>query len=64
MKQSSSWESDIRSDSQDISSILWDPKIHCRFHNIPPLETIFSQLNPIHIVFFLDSFQYYIPIYA
>jgi hypothetical protein len=45
------WEADSRSDSQEISRLLWKKVTHCRVHKNPPLDNILSQMNPLHILF-------------
>jgi hypothetical protein len=34
--------------TQEISSIVWQRKSHCRVHENPPLMFILSQMNPVH----------------
>jgi len=48
MKQSPSWEANWFAASQEISRILWDPKVHYLIHKCPPPVPILSQLNPVH----------------
>ena len=44
MEQSPSWEANIY---QELPCILWETKVHYRFHNSPTLVLIYSQVNPI-----------------
>ena len=48
MEQSPSWEVNRFSASQEIPSILWGPKVHCRSYKCPPPVPILNQLDPVH----------------
>jgi hypothetical protein len=44
----SPWEVNSHSASQEIPRLLWNPKVHYRVRNSPPLTPVLSQMHPVH----------------
>ena len=50
MEQSTSWEANWFSASQEIPRILWNPKVHYRIHKSPPPVPVLKQINRVHVI--------------
>jgi hypothetical protein len=48
MEQSSSWEANRFSASQEIPRILWNPKVHYRINKFLPTIYVLSHVDSVH----------------
>jgi hypothetical protein len=48
MQMSPSWEATNCAATQEFPNILWDPRVHYRVHNRPPLVLILGHINAVH----------------
>jgi hypothetical protein len=55
MDLSPSWEAANCAATQELPSVLWNPKVHYRVNKSPPLVPIPSLIHPIHTIPFYFS---------
>jgi len=60
MEQSTSWEDNCRSTSEEIPRTLWNQRLKYHVHKIQPLDPILIQMTLVHTLtpcFFMNIFK-------
>jgi hypothetical protein len=66
MEKSPSWEANNNTGGQELYQLLWNAKAYHHAHKTPPLDSIMSQMNPVHTLtlYYLNPVAYCNPTYA
>jgi hypothetical protein len=67
IEQTPSLEAGSHSADQEMPGFLWNPKVHNRVHNSPPLDPILKLMNHVYTaqpISFEFNIRAYTPLYA